>query len=84
MVMQQPSSAVPLFQTFIFLEQTMATINKHDKTYNAAVEMVKAIEDEAYRDAAIDAVIEVRVLRELGYKHPSGELAMKLRRQAKS
>ena len=28
-------------------------------------------------------IIEVRVVRELGYKHPSGDLAIKLRKEAK-
>jgi hypothetical protein len=50
--------------------------------YNEALYLVQQIEDDAYRAAATESLIGVRVRRELGYDHPSGDLAMSLRREA--
>jgi hypothetical protein len=52
--------------------------------YDQAIAMLKQVEDAAYRAALIDTLIAVRVKRDLGYEHPSGDLAMQLRHQAKT
>jgi hypothetical protein len=52
--------------------------------YDQAIAMLKQVEDAAYRAALIDTLIAARVKRELGFDHPSGDLAMRLRREAKA
>jgi hypothetical protein len=52
------------------------------EAYNEAMALIQKIDDDAYRAAAIEAVINIRVRNELGYPHPSGDLAMRLRREA--
>jgi hypothetical protein len=52
--------------------------------YDQAVQMVRQIEDQDYRAALVETLIAARVKRELGYEHPSGDLAMQLRREAKA
>jgi hypothetical protein len=44
--------------------------------YDQAVEMLQQIEDRDYRATLVEALIAARVKRELGYEHPSGDLAM--------
>jgi hypothetical protein len=46
--------------------------------------MLWQIEDSAYRTALVETLIAARVKRDLGYEHPSGDLAMQLRREAKT
>jgi hypothetical protein len=50
--------------------------------YDEAMYLIQQIEDEGYRAAAVDSLVNIRVRRELGYDHPSGDLAMRLRREA--
>jgi hypothetical protein len=50
--------------------------------YDDALYLVQQIDDDGYRAAAVESLIGVRVRRELGYDHPSGDLAMSLRREA--
>jgi hypothetical protein len=52
------------------------------EAYEDALSLVQKIRDEQYRAAAIEAIIDIGVRRELGYPHPSGDLAMRLRREA--
>jgi hypothetical protein len=52
--------------------------------YDQAIYMLKQIECAAYRALLIETLIAARVKRELGYEHPSGDLAMQLRREAKA
>jgi hypothetical protein len=52
--------------------------------YDQALQMVLQIEDAAYRTALVETLIAARVKRDLGYEHPSGDLAMQLRHQAKA
>jgi hypothetical protein len=51
--------------------------------YDQAMQMVQQIWDKDYRAALVETLIAARVKRELGYDHPSGDLAMQLRHQAK-
>jgi hypothetical protein len=44
--------------------------------YDQAIYMLKQIECAAYRALLIETLIAARVKRELGYEHPSGDLAM--------
>jgi hypothetical protein len=44
--------------------------------YDQAIQMVQQVEDKDYRAALVETMIAVRVKRELGYDHPSGDLAM--------
>jgi hypothetical protein len=52
--------------------------------YKDAMALVQKIDDDDYRAAAVESLITVRVRRELGFDHPSGDLAMRLRREAKA
>ena len=52
--------------------------------YDQAIQMLRQIEDNAYRAALVETLIAARVKRDLGYEHPSGDLAMQLRREAKA
>jgi hypothetical protein len=52
--------------------------------YDQAIQMVQQITDTDYRAALVEALIVTRVKRDLGYEHPSGDLAMQLRREAKA
>ena len=46
-------------------------INKHDKTYNAALKSIQDIDDDDYRDAAIDADYRGQVVANLGTNTPA-------------
>jgi hypothetical protein len=50
--------------------------------YDQALQMLQQVEDSAYRAALVETLIAARVKRELGYEHPSGDLALQLRREA--
>jgi hypothetical protein len=52
--------------------------------YDQALQMIKQITDTDYRAALVETLIAARVKRDLGYEHPSGDLAMQLRHQAKT
>jgi hypothetical protein len=45
-----------------------------NEAYDDAIALIQKIDDIDYRAAAIEAIIDVRVRRELGYPHPSGDL----------
>ena len=44
--------------------------------YDQAIAMLKQVEDADYRAALVETLIAARVKRDLGYEHPSGDLAM--------
>jgi hypothetical protein len=52
------------------------------EAYQEAMALIQKIDDDAYRAACVEAIIDIRVHRELGYPDPGGELAMSLRRKA--
>jgi hypothetical protein len=52
------------------------------KPYNAALALIRQIDDDGYRRAATEAIILERVRREKGFSDPAGELAMRLRLEA--
>jgi hypothetical protein len=43
--------------------------------YDQALQLLKQIDDAAYRAVLIETLSAARVKRELGYEHPSGDLA---------
>jgi hypothetical protein len=61
---------------------TPQEIEKLNNDYKAAIRLIRQITDDEYRQEASNAVIALRVRRELGYDHPSGDLAMRLRKEA--
>ena len=58
-------------------------MSEASSSYDAALALITRIDDEGYRRVATEAVILERVKRDQGFNDPGGELAMRLRRDAK-
>jgi hypothetical protein len=53
-----------------------------DEVYYATLDLILQIDDDQYREGAIEGLIQARVRREQGFNDPGGPLAMRLRREA--